>query len=104
MIVMSRYKFVAIKLQNNTYNALVNDLDEVVEAKTMKALKREVARILIKFMLENGQRLPKRGEIDIRALYKERTHSEISEEEFRNAKIEEVKLELNDNNITLYVD
>ena len=100
---MPRYKFVCIKLQNNSYNALVYDVDEVVEGRTLTALKREVARVLIDSMNEGKQYSPKKEKVDIRSLYKERTHTEISEEELKNATIEEVKLELYDNNVTLFI-
>ena len=91
---MLKYKFVAIKLKDNSYNALLYDIDEVVEAKSMTALKREVARALINSMNEGEKYVPKKEKVDIRSLYQERTHSKISEEEFQNAKIEEVKLDL----------
>lgn len=99
---MPRYKFVCIKLQNNSYNALVYDVDEVVEGRTLTALKREVARVLIDSMNEGKQYSPKKEKVDIRSLYKERTHTEISEEEFQNASVEEVRLELHDN-VTIYI-
>ena len=99
---MQRYKFVCIKLKKNSYNALLFDLEEVVEGRTLTSLKREVGRVLINSMNEK-QFLPNRGEIDIRSLYKERTNSDISAEELQNATIEEVKLELHDNNVTLFI-
>ena len=90
-------------MKDNTYNALLFDSDEVVEAKTMTSLKREVGRVLIKSMDEGKQYSPKKGKINIRDLYKERTCSQISEEELKNASVEEVELELHDNNVTKFI-
>ena len=101
---MSRYKFVAIKLKDNSYNALVYDVDEVVEGRTLTALKREVAKVLIDSMNEGKQYSPKKEKVYIRSLYKERTHSEISEEELMNSTVEEIELELHDNNVTIFID
>ena len=100
---MSRYKFVAIKLKDNSYNALVYDVDEVVQGRTLTALKREVARVLIDSMNEGKQYSPKKEKVDIRSLYKERTHFEISEEELMNSTVEEIELELHDNNVTIFI-
>ena len=100
---MPRYKFVCIKLQNNSYNALVYDLDEVVEGNNITSLKREVARVLIDSMNEGEQYLPNTEKVNIRHLYKERTHSEISEEELMNSTVEEIELELHDNNVTIFI-
>ena len=95
---MMRYNMIAIKLGPNNYNGLLVDLDEVVEAKTIYALKRKGAKILAQEMREKKDILPN-FKFEINEIYRERTKTDISEFEMENSEIVEILLELNDNGI-----